>query len=128
MAIGAFVVGPPLPNFDLEHEKMREYYEENYHEGFDYAYTYPAMAKAVQAAGRVIRSEEDRGIIVLMDNRFVQTSYSKSMPQDWFQESPRELVSDKILKDVAEFWAKGESSGEKQKELGLSDTNSFSHL
>ena len=105
MAIGAFVVGPPLPNFDLEREEKRQYYEKTYRSGFDYAYTYPAMAKSVQAAGRVIRNETDRGLIVLMDNRFLQSSYSKSMPQDWFDENPRELVSEKILADVAEFWA-----------------------
>ncbi len=104
MVIGAFVVGPPLPNFDLEREKMREYYEENYAAGFDYAYTYPAMAKAVQAAGRVIRSETDQGIIILMDNRFIQPSYVKSMPQDWFEENPQEMVSQSILKDIADFW------------------------
>ncbi len=104
MAIGAFVVGPPLPTFDLEREKMREYYEENYFAGFDYAYTYPAMAKAVQAAGRVIRSETDRGLIVLMDNRFGHENYAKSMPQDWYQETPQELVSTSILADVKRFW------------------------
>lgn len=104
MVIGAFVVGPPLPNFDLEREEMRAYYEKNYSSGFDYAYTYPAMAKAVQAAGRVIRSETDKGIIVLMDNRFIQPSYSKSMPSDWFTAEARELVSTEILKDIASFW------------------------
>ena len=102
--IGAFVVGPPLPNFDLEREEMRKYYESHYASGFDYAYTYPAMAKAVQAAGRVIRSETDKGIIVLMDSRFLLASYAKSMPGDWFETSPRELVSDKILNDVKLFW------------------------
>jgi len=105
MAIGAFVVGPPLPIFDLEREKMREYYQANYAAGFDYAYTYPAMAKAVQAAGRVIRSETDRGIIVLMDNRFIQSSYAKSMPQDWFKDGPREMVSSQILADIQTFWS-----------------------
>ena len=80
MAIGAFVVGPPLPNFDLEREQMREYYQKQYNAGFDYAYAIPAMARAIQAAGRVIRSENDRGLIVLMDNRFVQPAYSRSMP------------------------------------------------
>lgn len=113
MVIGAFVVGPPLPSFDLEREEKRAFYEKHYKAGFDYAYTYPAMAKAIQAAGRVIRSETDRGLIVLMDDRFIQTSFAKSMPQDWFAESPRELVSDKILKDVADFWASAsaEASG-----------------
>lgn len=104
MAIGAFVVGPALPTFDLVREEMRQYYQTNYASGFDYAYTYPAMAKAVQAAGRVIRTETDRGLIVLMDDRFIQTSYTKSMPQDWFVNNARELVSQNILKDVADFW------------------------
>lgn len=106
MAIGAFVVGPPLPNFDLEREKRREYYQKIYGAGFDYAYTYPAMAKAVQAAGRVIRNETDRGLIVLMDNRFLDTSFAKSMPADWFKNSPRELVSEQILADVRDFWSR----------------------
>jgi DNA excision repair protein ERCC-2 len=104
MIIGAFVVGPPLPSFDLEREEMRAYYEKNFSAGFDYAYTFPAMAKAVQAAGRVIRSETDKGIIVLMDDRFLQPSYHKSMPQGWFEQSPRELVSSAILKEVSDFW------------------------
>ncbi|CAN5715060.1 ATP-dependent DNA helicase [soil metagenome] len=107
MAIGAFVVGPPLPQFDLEREQKKQYYEKTYRSGFDYAYTYPAMAKAVQAAGRVIRNETDRGLIVLMDNRFLQSSYSKSMPLDWFVSSPQELVSDRILADVSDFWTSG---------------------
>ncbi len=110
MIIGAFVIGPPLPSFDLEREQMLEYYERNYGSGFDYAYTYPAMAKAIQSAGRVIRSETDRGIIVLMDNRFIQPSYTQSMPSDWFETHARELVSGAILKDVSEFWAGAEAS------------------
>ncbi len=104
MAIGVFVVGPPLPNFDLEREKMREYYERRYGQGFEYAYTIPAMAKAVQAAGRVIRSETDRGLIILMDKRFVQSDYTRSMPKDWFESLVTERVSDGILKEVSDFW------------------------
>lgn len=111
MVIGAFVVGPPLPNFDLERETMRDYYEEHYEAGFDYAYTYPAMAKAIQAAGRVIRSEKDRGVIVLMDNRFIQPSFAKSMPQDWFESDPREAVSERILQDISNFWSQQNSLG-----------------
>ncbi len=104
MAIGAFVIGPPLPTFDLEREQMRVYYQGRYGAGFDYAYAIPAMAKAIQAAGRVIRSETDRGLIVLMDNRFVQPGYSRSMPMDWFESSASELVSTSILKEVSDFW------------------------
>jgi DNA excision repair protein ERCC-2 len=105
MVIGVFVIGPPLPNYDLEREQMRTFYQRHYGAGFEYAYTIPAMAKAIQAAGRVIRSETDRGIIVLMDSRFMETSYSKSMPADWFESDVMELVSGTILGDLTEFWA-----------------------
>lgn len=104
MLIGVFVVGPPLPGFDLEREEMKRYYQRRYGAGFQYAYGIPAMAKAVQAAGRVIRSEDDRGLIVLMDERFLNADYSASMPADWFEERVTELVSGSILKEVALFW------------------------
>jgi len=104
MIIGAFIIGPPLPVFDLEREGMRQYYDQIEKPGFDYVYTFPAMSKAIQAAGRVIRSEFDRGVIVLMDRRFIQKSYTQSMPQDWFVETPNELVSTQILQDLKEFW------------------------
>lgn len=107
MLIGTFVVGPPLPHFDYEREKMKEYYEVSYRQGFEYAYTYPAMAKAVQSAGRVIRTETDRGLIILMDDRFLEPKYYQSMPTDWFQDTPKELVSTKILRDLEEFWQRG---------------------
>jgi DNA excision repair protein ERCC-2 len=105
MLIGAFVIGPPLPVFDVEQEGRRKYYDTHYGKGFDYAYAYPATAKAVQAAGRVIRSENDQGVVILMDARFLEPSYVQSMPADWFDLSPLELVSKSILKDVSDFWA-----------------------
>jgi DNA excision repair protein ERCC-2 len=104
MVIGAFVVGPPLPNYDLERELMKSYYQRTYGAGFDYAYVIPAMAKAIQAAGRVIRSESDRGLIVLMDGRFIESGYSRAMPADWFESDATELVSNGILREVAAFW------------------------
>lgn len=104
MVIGAFVIGPALPTFDVEREEMKQYYQEHYRAGFNYAYAYPAMAKVVQAAGRVIRREDDYGVIILMDDRFVEKTYSASMPVDWFSDSPQELVSSKILADVSDFW------------------------
>ncbi len=104
--IGAIVVGPALPTFDFEREMLRQYYAKKYNDenAFDYAYTYPAMAKVVQSAGRVIRSNTDRGLIVLMDRRFLEPSYVKSMPTDWIQENPAEHVSTQILQDIREFW------------------------
>ncbi len=106
MLIGAFVVGPALPNFDFEREQIRTYYETRYGKdnAFNYAYVYPAMAKAIQSAGRVIRSESDRGVIVMLDSRFLQNSYAETMPEGWFERSPQELVSRQILSDVKTFW------------------------
>ena len=105
MLIGAIIVGPALPGFDLERELLREYYEKKFGQGFDYAYTFPAMARVVQAAGRVIRSESDKGLIVLMDRRFTHEAYSSTMPGDWFDHSVMELVSTSITKDISSFWA-----------------------
>ncbi len=106
MLIGAFVIGPALPNFDFEREQIRSYYEKRYGKdyAFNYAYVYPSMAKAIQSAGRVIRSETDRGVIVMMDSRFLQSTYSATMPEGWFDESPHELVSKQILQDLKHFW------------------------
>jgi DNA excision repair protein ERCC-2 len=104
MASGAIVVGPGLPSFELERELLREYYEKTYGFGFDYAYAYPAMTKVIQSAGRVVRSEQDRGLIVLLDKRFLQQSYMQAMPADWFDKSASELVSNSILQDVRAFW------------------------
>lgn len=102
--IGAFVIGPPLPRYDLEREEIRKYCQRRYGAGFDYAYAIPAMARAVQAAGRVIRSESDSGLIVLMDRRFTDPVYTRCMPRDWFETEVSELVSEGILADVAAFW------------------------
>ena len=107
MLIGAIIVGPALPGFDLERELLREYYEKKFGQGFDYAYTYPAMARVIQAAGRVIRSETDKGLIVLMDRRFTNSTYAGTMPGDWYDKSVSELVSSSITKDIDQFWSKG---------------------
>lgn len=104
MASGAIIVGPGLPGYDLERELLREYYERTYGSGFEYAYTYPAMTKVIQSAGRVVRSETDRSLIVLLDRRFLADSYAQSMPVDWYAQNPNELVSNSILKDVETFW------------------------
>lgn len=102
--IGCVVVGPPLPPFDLERQLIRDYFERTIGSGDACAYTYPAMAKAVQAAGRVIRTPEDRGLLVFLDGRFLEDAYARCFPADWFRESPREAVSNAILADVQRFW------------------------
>lgn len=104
LAIGAFIVGPPLPMFDWEREQLKAYYDRHYKAGKEYAYIYPAMAKSIQAAGRVIRSETDKGIIVLLDNRFLEKNYAACMPEDWYKSQPQEMISTSILGDIKQFW------------------------
>ena len=106
MLVGAFIVGPALPQFDFEREQIKNYYENRFgtENAFNYAYVYPAMARAIQSAGRVIRTETDRGLIVFLDPRFLEKSYAESMPAGWFNDSPEELLSTQILQDVKNFW------------------------
>lgn len=104
MLIGAMIVGPALPAFDFERECLREYFDSKGGEGFDYAYTFPAMTRVVQSAGRVIRSSADRGLIVLMDRRFLSANYIKAMPGDWLADGTENLQSKQILADVQKFW------------------------
>lgn len=102
---GVLVVGPGMPSFDFEREQLREYYERHYQKGFAYAYTYPAMIRSIQAAGRLIRSEHKRGLLVFLDRRFVQDDFAQLFPAGWYQQSVQELVSSEILKDIDRFWS-----------------------
>src|SRR5262249_1236176 len=67
---GVAVVGPCLPGLSLEQKLLKEYYEERFERGFEYAFVVPGMTRVVQAAGRLIRSAEDTGVIALFDRRF----------------------------------------------------------
>lgn len=104
LAIGAFIVGPPLPMFSWERLQIQRYYQKNYQAGIEYAAIYPAMAKVIQAAGRIIRSEKDKGLIVLLDCRFLEKKYADCMPKDWYENHPNEKVSTTILADIEAFW------------------------
>ena len=81
--IGSIIVGPGLPQICRERELLRRFYEERGMDGFAYAYQYPGMNKVLQAAGRVIRTQEDRGVILLLDERFAQSSYQRLFPREW---------------------------------------------
>ncbi len=106
--IGAIIVGIGMPSLSYEREAIAEYYQEKYEEGKQYAYIYPGMNRVFQAAGRVIRREDDRGIIVLIDDRFDDPIYKESLPKLWqgvkFIDNPKRLNE-----VVSEFW-----NGEKE--------------
>lgn len=100
--IGAIIVGTGLPMVCNEREILKDYFEERGDNGFDFAYRYPGMNKVLQAAGRVIRTVEDVGIVVLLDERFCTAPYLKMFPREW---SDYERVSlRRIEKRVERFW------------------------
>jgi len=101
--IGAVVVGIGMPSLSYEREAIAEYYQEKLDSGKEFAYLYPGMNRVLQAAGRVIRTENDRGVIVLVDDRFRDPLYKKSAPKIW---SGMEFFDDpKSLKErLDEFW------------------------
>lgn len=81
--IGAFIVGTGLPQVCNEREILKKYFDLKNMRGFDYAYLYPGMNKVLQAAGRVIRTDEDKGVILLLDERFRQGQYRNIFPREW---------------------------------------------
>ena len=81
--IGVLIVGTGLPQISNEKEILMQYYEERVGEGFNYAYRYPGMNKVLQAAGRVIRTAADVGVIALLDDRFLNGDYRDLFPREW---------------------------------------------
>ncbi len=107
MAAGAFVVGPGLPLFDVERQLIREHYDNQGRDGFDFAFTFPGMQRSVQAAGRVIRSESDRGFVILLGRRFREERYVEKMPRMWRDEMQSAESRKQLLKQVQGFWESG---------------------
>jgi Rad3-related DNA helicase len=86
------VVGPCLPAVSLERELLKRYYEEQFERGFEYAFVVPGMTRVVQAAGRLIRSADDSGVVALLDERFLATPYREYLPEDWSDAGRVELL------------------------------------
>ncbi|MEY4564701.1 MAG: hypothetical protein RLZZ618_3978 [Pseudomonadota bacterium] len=86
--VGAFIATLGLPQVNPVNEQMRERLEASFGRGYDYAYFYPGMQKVVQAAGRVIRTTEDRGVVHLMDDRFLKPAALRLLPTWWEMEPP----------------------------------------
>lgn len=81
--IGAVIVGTGIPQISNEREILKKYYDNKRLNGFDYAYRYPGMNKVLQSAGRVIRTQDDRGTILLLDERFLMEEYLQLFPREW---------------------------------------------
>ncbi len=100
--IGAIIVGTGLPQVCGERELLKEYFDRDGGNGFDYAYRYPGMNKVLQAAGRVIRTASDVGIVALLDERFLQTTNRRLFPREWESFEKVDLAS--VSGRVERFW------------------------
>ena len=102
MLIGAVIVGTGFPRVCAERELLKQYFDGQGENGFDYAYRFPGMNKVLQAAGRVIRTAEDVGIVVLLDDRFLTNSYRRLFPVEW--RGARQTDSSSIGDKISRFW------------------------
>lgn len=82
--IGVIIIGVGMPKICLERESIKEYYNSIGKNGFDYAYVYPGIIKVLQAAGRCIRTEKDKGVVLLLDDRYFTNKYKRLLPREWF--------------------------------------------
>jgi DNA excision repair protein ERCC-2 len=101
LACGAFVFGPGLPAVTEERQLMQQYYQRELGAGFEYAFLYPGLARVVQAAGRVIRGPEERGVIVLYGRRLAEPRYRELLPAYWQAEA---VDREDPEPDVIAFW------------------------
>ena len=102
--IGTLIIGTGLPQVCNEREILKSYFDQKGLYGFDYAYRYPGMNKVLQAAGRVIRTEDDRGVILLLDERFQREKGKEIFPKEWAdcERCRLDIVEEKIRL----FWEK----------------------
>ncbi len=101
--IGAIIVGVGLPQICLERNIIRNYFDEKNKLGYEYAYMYPGMNKILQAAGRVIRTEKDKGVVLLIDDRFTTHKYKRLFPKEWMKyKKARNLEN--LKRQIEEFW------------------------
>lgn len=106
--IGSIIVGVGLPGISNEQNIVKEYYDFEGVDGYDFAYTYPGMNNVLQAAGRVIRSEKDKGIVLFADDRYADPKYRNLFPERFSELTYYEDVTE-LAEDIAHFWLKDES-------------------
>lgn len=100
--IGAIIIGTGLPQIGNEREILKQFYDRRSGNGFDYAYRYPGMNKVLQAAGRVIRTVSDVGVIELLDERFLRREYRELFPREW--ESCEVCNVENVAEKLKKFW------------------------
>ena len=107
--IGVIIFGVGLPGLSNERNIIQEYFDMNMGNGYDYAYTYPGMNNVLQAAGRVIRRDDDRGIVVLADDRYGTPKYRELFPDHWTNAKYAENAQS-LAEIIRRFWERGEKN------------------
>ncbi|MFX1537150.1 MAG: ATP-dependent DNA helicase, partial [Promethearchaeota archaeon] len=97
---GIIIIGPSLPTVSFEQELLKQYYEEKFSNGFAYAYQFPGLRRTFQAAGRLIRTSSDRGVILFVGHRFASPRYLNYFPSYYYHKNPRELLSNDLEREV----------------------------
>jgi Rad3-related DNA helicase len=101
--IGVIVVGTGIPLVCNEREIIRDFFEKRGSNGFDYAYRYPGMNKVLQAAGRVIRTVDDTGVVLLLDDRFTDSAYRNLFPREW--RGCKGVLTGSVNSALSQFWS-----------------------
>lgn len=109
--IGVIIAGVGLPGLSFERNLIRDYYENKVEDGYNYAYTYPGMNRVLQAAGRVIRRSDDRGVVILADDRYTAPPYTALYPPHWKRIRRVDDLAD-LPRMLREFWAASQSAPE----------------
>lgn len=102
---GVLIVGVAFPMFNKENELLRSYFEASDQDGFNYAYTYPGMNKVIQAVGRVIRQQSDKGVAILFDDRYLHGVYQRLLPHHWVRINTLRQT-DYLSDHLNDFWNK----------------------
>ena len=112
--IGTMIVGTGLPQVCRERELLKMHFDKLGLRGFDYAYLYPGMNKVLQSAGRVIRTDRDRGVILLLDDRFRDGRYQETFPREW--KDYRMCNIENVSEEIQGFWKEAKQNPEGRQE------------
>ncbi|WP_312699101.1 ATP-dependent DNA helicase [Sedimentibacter sp.] len=106
--IGAVIIGTGIPQISFERNIIKDFFDKKYNSGYDFAYKYPGFNKILQSAGRVIRTEEDRGTVLMIDSRLCQITYIRLFPEHW-RHYKRINNADNLVNEIKSFWDEKEN-------------------
>ncbi len=101
--IGAVIIGTGIPQISFERNIIKDFFDNKFNSGYDFSYKYPGFNKILQSAGRVIRTENDRGVVLLIDSRLCQPTYIRLFPEHW-RNYVKIKNKDELVSEINKFW------------------------